>query len=229
MANRSFLCCSDVKSIYPSFVDADYDAGEQTIASDVDTIPALWFAMFRPPDMKQKTFNVDGDRVKGIAPLTTRKKAFQQLKEALPLFNEAFREEGPLNEHFRLMSQALREASGKFITVESEEVSEIFQSEDEFYRQFRQTLRAIDQGDASQLRKLLTDLSQLRLGRRLLIGKRHTFPSARMYLDQLEYSRSEQWNFTRLMGAGRLGSMGLGRDVPWESKDADYGFEFIPR
>lgn len=53
-------------------------------------------------------------------------------------------------------------------------------------------------------------------------------PSVRMYLDDIKHSDDEAWNFTRVLGAGRHGSMGYGREVPWEKADADFGFEFIP-
>lgn len=53
-------------------------------------------------------------------------------------------------------------------------------------------------------------------------------PSVRMYLDDLKHSDDEAWNFTRVLGAGRHGSMGYGREVPWEKEDADFGWEFIP-
>lgn len=52
-------------------------------------------------------------------------------------------------------------------------------------------------------------------------------PSARMYLDDLECAEDEQWNFTRVLGAGRYGSMGYGREAPWEKEDADFGWEFV--
>ncbi len=52
-------------------------------------------------------------------------------------------------------------------------------------------------------------------------------PSVRMYLDDLEYSDEEQWNFTRVIGAGKFGSLGIGRETPWEKEGADYGFEAI--
>lgn len=51
-------------------------------------------------------------------------------------------------------------------------------------------------------------------------------PSVRMYLDDLEHSDDEAWNFTRVLGAGLHGSMGYGREVPWEKEDADFGWEF---
>lgn len=39
---------------------------------------------------------------------------------------------------------------------------------------------------------------------------------------------SKPWNFTRVLGAGRHGSMGYGRETPWEKEDANFGWEFIP-
>lgn len=53
-------------------------------------------------------------------------------------------------------------------------------------------------------------------------------PSVRMYLDNIKYTDNEAWNFTRVLGAGRHGSMGYGREVPWEKEDADFGWEFKP-
>jgi len=53
-------------------------------------------------------------------------------------------------------------------------------------------------------------------------------PSVRMYLDNIKYTDDEGWNFTRILGAGRHGSMGYGREVPWEKEDADFGWEFKP-
>jgi hypothetical protein len=67
--------------------------------------------------------------------------------------------------------------------------------------------------------EILRRLTSLRSGVRL--------PSVRMYLDNHEYSDDEQWNFTRVLGAGRHGSMGYGREVPWEKEDADYGWKLI--
>jgi hypothetical protein len=67
--------------------------------------------------------------------------------------------------------------------------------------------------------EILRRLTSLRAGIRL--------PSVRMYLDNREYSDDEQWNFTRVLGAGRHGSMGYGREVPWEKEDADYGWRLI--
>lgn len=52
-----------------------------------------------------------------------------------------------------------------------------------------------------------------------------SLPSVRMYLDDLEATEDERWNFTRVLGAGRFGSMGYGREVPWEKEDADFGWE----
>ena len=49
-------------------------------------------------------------------------------------------------------------------------------------------------------------------------------PSVRMYLDDIEHTEDEAWNFTRVLGAGVHGSMGYGREVPWEKEDADFGW-----
>lgn len=50
-------------------------------------------------------------------------------------------------------------------------------------------------------------------------------PPARMYLSDRPATDDERWNFTRVLGAGRFGSLGIGREVPWEKEDADFGWE----
>ncbi len=56
-------------------------------------------------------------------------------------------------------------------------------------------------------RDVLLQLCQLRPG--LIL------PSVRMYLDDCDYSEDEEWNFGRVLGAGR-DVTAFGRKVPWE-------------
>ena len=44
----------------------------------------------------------------------------------------------------------------------------------------------------------------------------------------IKYTPDQQWNFTRVLGAGQHGSMGFGREVPWEKEDADFGWSIQP-
>ena len=130
MANRSYLCSTNLDTIYPAFVDERYDSDRQTIANDVS-------ANLKPGE--ELTFKL---------PMSDKTTAVPGLQ---------------LNSH----------------------------------------------------RDVLVELSSLRAGKQL--------PSVRIYLDDLPYSEDEQWNFTRVLGAGRYGS-GMGRKAPWEKRGADYGF-----
>ena len=76
----------------------------------------------------------------------------------------------------------------------------------------------IDGFTANSHAEVLERLSSLRPGVPL--------PPVRMYLDDLKHTDDESWNFTRVLGTGRHGSMGYGREVPWEKEDADFGWEF---
>ncbi len=67
--------------------------------------------------------------------------------------------------------------------------------------------------------EVLMELTQIKL------DEGAKLPPARMYLDELDYSERDQWNFTRMLGCGVHGSMGYGREVPWEKEDADFGYE----
>jgi hypothetical protein len=55
-----------------------------------------------------------------------------------------------------------------------------------------------------------------------------SLPSVRMYLDDLTHSDDDVWNFTHVLGSGRYGSMGYGREIPWEKESADFGW-YDPR
>lgn len=46
MANRSYLCVSDVETLYPNIGDPHYDCEVQTVACDVYAVPLLRLGFF---------------------------------------------------------------------------------------------------------------------------------------------------------------------------------------
>lgn len=218
MSNRSYLASSDQDTLYPAFAQSGYDASLQTIANDVGAVPLLWIALYRPGDLRSQTFEVQGQQFTVEAPICERTTAIRQLEAVLPALNALFEAEGPLDGYVDFMRQALHAAPYRFVTIEMQEIGWLWNPEAEFYETFRRTLHALAGPADSGAKRLFLELAQLREGQR--------WPSPRMYLDQLPYTADEQWNFTRLLGAGACGS-GLGRPVPWESEDADYGFEIV--
>ena len=277
MSNRSYLCGTNLDTIYPAFVDNKYDSDKQTIANDVEALPLLWLALFREDDLRRETFDVDGEQEPAYAPVCATSKALDQLDATLSYLNRVFRTEGPFDDYIAMLRQAIEQAGYQHITIELEEISGLYPEEHKFDEILTLAFRGFSnpddiqfncsdvemplpdfgapiegpEGDLSDLldnlkpgqeltfqyqmsdktttipgftldshRDVLIQLSQLRTGVKL--------PSARMYLDDLKYSDDDQWNFTRVIGAGREGSLGLGRETPWEKEGADYGFRFIP-
>ena len=106
VANYAYLCATDLATTYPSFVEENYDSDVQTVACDVYCIPLVWMALFRPQDLLQKVFRVDGMDVPTEAPLVERAVALRQLREALPYLNEVFSVEGPLDGYVASFAEA---------------------------------------------------------------------------------------------------------------------------
>ncbi len=206
MANRSYLCSSPLNTIYPSFVQADYDSDEQTIACDVYCIPILWMCLFRPEDMVTQSFTVDGETVPGRAPVADRTRALAALARARPVIVQLFRQRGDLGPYFDLFRQAVEASPFEFLSIELEEIACLHEDEGAFYESFLTALSEIEAPSRKQASRLL--------GIAAVRGKR-PFPSARLLLDQLESHDDDFWNHCRVMGAGRI-EAGLGRPVPWE-------------
>ena len=210
MANRSYLCGTDLKTTYPSFVDPDYDSDRQTIASDVWCVPLLWTALFRKDDIVRQTFKVSGRKIKVEAPLARRKKAIRQLEEALPYFNRLFVKEGHLDEYVSYLLEAVKAAKYRYVTVELQEIACLTDPEQAYYDEFRKALAGLGKDFSPKAKRRLVCIAQFRKLRR--------FPPARLLLDDLDgFSKKDYWNHCRVCGAGKTES-GIGRRVPWERR-----------
>lgn len=221
MSSRCYLATSNLDTIYPSFVEEKYDAAEQTLCTDVDSIPLLWMGLFREENIRRETFEVEGTSVTVEAPVVEREKGLQQLRSSLYFFNKMFARDGQLDDFVAMLIKAVSGVSSKYITLEMQEIALMFDDDQWFYDEFRKALKSIAKKRTSaDDKERMYGITQLREG--------DPFPSARMYLDKKEFSPEDQWNFTRLIGAGRFGSFGWGREVPWETADANFSFSYTP-
>jgi hypothetical protein len=283
MANRSYLAVSNIDTIYPSFVQKDYNPSNQLIATDIESLPLLWLALFREGDLQTKVFNTEDGDVSAFAPVCSKEKAIQQLRQAIPHLVKIFPNLGPLEDYCALFCSAIESLPYQYVTIELQEISWLYSEEQHFTELLKMALRGFDCPDNLHLpsNKEKSILSKMQLyleqmGREIIfVGEvddeklnnilfdpnkseitdladfdkistteeitvvTHTqileqltslrasvqLPSVRMYLDNLPYSEDEQWNLTRVLGAGLYGSMGYGREVPWEKEDADYGWK----
>ncbi len=206
MANRSYLCVSDVETIYPNIGDPNYDSRVQTVAFDAYCVPLVWLAMFRPADMRTQVFEVEGQQVTTTAPITRKALAFEQLARALPTLNRMFRAEGPLDGYAELLRTAVADAPGRFVTIEMEEIAGLWTPDPaDFYRQFS---TAIGRLELSRTRA--ANRERLLCISKLWEVKR--FPPARCFLDKLEVSGDDTVTHCRLIGASWF------RPVPWDAE-----------
>ncbi|WP_425615749.1 hypothetical protein NA78x_005680 [Anatilimnocola sp. NA78] len=265
MSNRSFLTSSNVDTIYPSFADGEYDAPNHTIATDVEFLPLFWLALFREGDLRQTKFEVQGTDVSAFAPLCTKAKALEQFDAAVPYLESILQQLGELKVYARLFRQAVAATPQKLISIELEEIANLYPPQHRFEEILRLALRGFDRPEgihfecedveieidglqieleeseevSDELKSLMDDHSGepitvegFTLNSHAEVLTRLTglrlecpLPTAKMYLDDIEYTEDEQWNFTRVLGAGRHGSMGFGREVPWEKEEANFGWE----
>ncbi len=276
MSNRSYLAASDADTIYPSFVQRDYNAEQQLIATDVEALPLLWLALFREGDLRREVFKVQGQEVPAFAPVCPQEQALHQLDQAVPYLAKIFPQFVGLAEYAAMLRAAIEPLPYRFVSIELEEITGQYPAEHRFEELLTLGLRGFDHPDEIRFHcdDVTVDLSGLQfsiepaageemdpemqailedigadtstadqdsivipgftagshaavLERLATLNVEAGLPSVRMYLDGLEYSADDQWNFTRVLGAGRYGSMGYGRETPWEKEDAEFGWEFI--
>ena len=222
MANRTYLCSSPSELIYPSFSQEGYDAEAQTIATDVYCIPLLWMAAFRPEDIKEHTFSVDGQEIPAWAPLAKKTKALGQLKETEQYINEQFKNQGSLSEHIQLLAKAIEEAPHPYITIELEEI-EALHEEGLFRDVFTECLIGFRDKDSYSGPELpVTGMKKFfgakpqkasHIGQLLDITaiKSHIkIPNAMAFKQNEKMSEDEVWNLVRVLGVGHI------KSVPWE-------------
>lgn len=210
MANRSYLCATDLATTYPSFVDKNYDSADQTIACDVWCVPLLWQALFRPADIVRKIFVVDGDEIATEAPLAKRTTAIEQLREAAPYFTELFAAEGGIDEYAVFLIEALESVPHQYVTIELQEIACLTNPEQAFYDSFRAASAAIGTDYSAAAKSRFSDIAAFRDLKRI--------PPARLLLVEpqgFEPTDDDFWNHCRICGAG-ASEAGIGRAVPWE-------------
>ncbi|SDK80320.1 hypothetical protein SAMN05216298_1430 [Glycomyces sambucus] len=229
MPNSSYLCATDLRTVYPSTTDKGFNAATDVVAYDVRCVPLLWLAMFRTADLVTQTVVIEPDPdavyyelgpngdfveiptpaaetvdqvVEAVAPLTAKERALAQLDAAVPVLNRLF-PEGPLDEHAAMLRRAVAEAPGAHLTIELDEIEAMWEP-DTFQPALRAALAGLDEpGEPKADRARLVELAQLREGR--------PFPSALALLgDQNGIEDDDYWNLVRLLGAG------FSAAVPWE-------------
>lgn len=194
MANYAYLCVSDRETIYPAFADEFYDPATSTISSCAWNVPLLWFGLFRPSDLVTKTFHTDDGPYVVTAPITTRDTAILQLFESLPRLQSLFADRGSLDAHAKLLAEAIHRSSGRYATVEWDEIDVI--TEGGFLAEATAAMASLDTAAPAN-----PDADRLRLQRLSGIGRiNRPFPPAQNRLDQPFSDSAEEYLHTRLTG-----------------------------
>ena len=132
MSNRSYLAASNADTIYPSFAQKNYDAPNQLIATDVESLPLLWLAMFREGDLRRKVFKVQGQEVPAFAPVCAKDKALAQLDQAIPYLMKVLPKLGPLKDYGLMFRSAIEPLPYRFVSIELEEIAGLYPKEHQF-------------------------------------------------------------------------------------------------
>lgn len=202
MANRSYLAATDNDTIYPSAAESDYDPDAQTIAQGVYCVPLLWLGLFRPSDMRTQEFNINGDTVTGIAPVTDVETAVAQLRQSAAKYDQMF-PGAQFADYCNLLAEAVGSIGRKYVTIEMEEIA-CMADPDQFYDDCRFALRSLagDQPITDGRDKLIA-ISE--------IEPNVNIPSARCLLDDANVSDEQMEAHSRIIGCAWI------RAVPWEN------------
>ncbi|HEY2840032.1 MAG TPA: hypothetical protein VGJ26_12835 [Pirellulales bacterium] len=144
MGNRSYLCTSNVETLYPGRSDPEFDDKLQVIAGGSYTVPLLWMALFRPANMRSQRFEIDGESVLAQGPVVEKSVGLKQLAQAIPVVNRLFSTEGQVDEYAALLRSAIADAKGRYITIELDEIAALSDDDDGFYQKFTDALGSFE-------------------------------------------------------------------------------------
>lgn len=148
MSSTAYLCVTGIGRLYPSARDPRFDPARHTIAAGAGAVPLLWFALFRPGDLKRQSVRpIDGgpeDAVDALAPIAPVDRAVNQLTAAVPALDELFGGRwGSFAGQAKLLGAALRSAGLAYVTIELDEV-EAGQDAVAYRENMRRVLRFFD-------------------------------------------------------------------------------------
>ncbi len=179
MANRAYLCCSPWRRSDPSAAHG-FAPDQHTVATAIGRVPVLWLAAFRTTDLV------------GGAPVCATKAALARLATAAKRLDPWFRSRGSLAVHAAALADAIRRVRGAYLTIELDEIADLWTRRAAFDGLVRAALAG---GDA---KRALVKLSGL--------AGRGGFPA----IDAATRSRADTAVIVALLGASHI------REVAWE-------------
>jgi hypothetical protein len=199
MPNMAYLCCARQPHTYPSFQEKAYDPAAQTVACCSSCVPLLWFALFRPEDIRVEELVADGVTYREPAPVASRDALKTRLNQSVPQIESALPRHGALGEHAELLLKTIDsvDPAYPYITIEMEEMAAII-GRDEFYESVPDVLAYFGGADDPDTVESIQEMFQ---------GRKFRPPSSFV----ARKPTTKDWETLDLL----LGE-GLERDVLWE-------------
>ncbi|KJV09662.1 hypothetical protein VZ95_10090 [Elstera litoralis] len=185
MARLAFLLACDQETIYPS-PEADEGITLKALAVDEENIPLLWLCLFGTEQLYQAEMvatDVEGgdeEMAQLTAPLAKVTDAIARLERTVPRLEAAYPGRGSLSNHKDLLIQVLRASGLEYVTIDAADISEVFESDEDFADLLAVCLDYLNGADLeglddpSEILSTLCDLPED--GRFLSIPELHTSP-----------------------------------------------------
>lgn len=127
MPNTAYLCVSDEFLLYPSSFDPNFIPSTHTVASQLESLPLLWMALFREDDVfEQEATDTSGNEISLWAPLVTIKKGIHQLKDVSNYLDGIFQDYGDVSPHASELVRALETCGRTHVTLELADIEPQF-------------------------------------------------------------------------------------------------------
>ncbi|MDX2177881.1 MAG: hypothetical protein SF028_15570 [Candidatus Sumerlaeia bacterium] len=141
MPDRAYLVASNDPEAYPSWREP-FSSKEQLIAKQSYSVPSLWFALFRPGDMKTLTLREGDNEETRMAPVATVEDALANLRasgEVICAMNPGFDFGG----YAELLAEAVESSGMKYITIEFEEIEGLCEDPIRYRMEVMEALRTL--------------------------------------------------------------------------------------
>lgn len=125
MANRAYLCGSNLATVHPSHVEATFAPESQTIATSSYEYPIGWHLLFTSRDIVDEVFSVHEDEIPVWAPLATKQRCVQNLDHSCSFLASLF-PDSRLDEYFVALRETVLSFPYDYLTIELSEIDYLY-------------------------------------------------------------------------------------------------------
>jgi hypothetical protein len=143
MANRSYLCSCDSKTINPSLRIDGFDPTVHTLAEGTYCVPLLWLCCFCPDDLTIDVADTTENEWPEFGMVTDRNMAIDRLDGVLKYVAELFRDECEIVSYGKFFRKLLVQSPDRYLSVELMEIADL-DDHNLFRRQLTELLSALE-------------------------------------------------------------------------------------